>query len=449
MTKMDTKPKAGMRIEIQLWVLTLIFVLANLLSCYSTKKGMETLFFVGAPVLALIASAVVQVTEMLFSSSWRSLCFWLAFAISVSLSSFQFVEIAYSAGQFREVVETAVQQGYTQLLPNVQQDVSNRLDTLRTTVFTELDDLAEAAEATETTAANNETTFVDEEKIQNHYNAQKSRYPKGWEDDTMYLNLLSAAQLVSQGESQSTEVLIDQSLSALDGIVELAATNKQKALYRDIRTDFNNLKLVISTQDAQNNTGAVAVIASIKSVRTALMQGTVETTALRAEVDSIVEQAMALELDIDTSELAELRDSVTEYATLVDLNTSLQEHQNAQTALAQRIAVAGEAEDDDKALKNVQTIWREELEGLRAEIASSSLPKKAEHLSTLDALVSTYLQKERNSIQTTWAVLQKEVGLRNALPGMISILMAALLDLTGSATVKRSKKLRRQRAEQA
>ena len=437
-----------MRIEIQLWVLTLIFVLANLLSCYSTKKGMETLFFVGAPVLALIASAVVQVTEMLFSSSWRSLCFWLAFAISVSLSSFQFVEIAYSAGQFREVVETAMQQGYTQLLPNVQQDVSNRLDTLRTTVFTELDDLEGAAEAAETTAANNETTFVDDEKIQSHYNAQKSRYPKGWEDDTMYLNLLSAAQMLSQGETPSAEVLIDQSLSVLDGIVELAATNKQKALYRDIRTDFNNLKLIISTQSAQNNTGAVAVTASIKSVRTALMQGTVDTVALRAEVDSIVKQAMALELDEDTSKLAELREKVTAYASLVDLNTSLQEHQNTQPALAQRIAVAGEAEDDDEALKNVQALWREELEGLRAEIASSSLPERAEHLSTLDDLVSTYLQEERNSIQTTWAVLKKQVGLRNALPGMISILMAALLDLAGSAAVKRSKKLRRLRAEQ-
>ena len=85
---------------------------------------------------------------------------------------------------------------------------------------------------------------------------------------------------------------------------------------------------------------------------------------------------------------------------------------------------------------------------MRAEIASSSLPERAEHLSTLDDLVSTYLQEERNSIQTTWAVLKKQVGLRNALPGMISILMAALLDLAGSAAVKRSKKLRRLRAEQ-
>lgn len=91
--KLEKKePKPGMRTETRLWVLSFVFALASLLSWYSTQKGMVTLFFVGQAGLAFLASAVVQITEIVFSGSWKSRSFWLAFLISVSLSSFQFVE---------------------------------------------------------------------------------------------------------------------------------------------------------------------------------------------------------------------------------------------------------------------------------------------------------------------------------------------------------------------
>lgn len=87
--KLEKKePKPGMRTETRLWVLSFVFALASLLSWYSTQKGMVTLFFVGQAGLAFLASAVVQITEIVFSGSWKSRSFWLAFLFrSASLLS--------------------------------------------------------------------------------------------------------------------------------------------------------------------------------------------------------------------------------------------------------------------------------------------------------------------------------------------------------------------------
>lgn len=447
--KLEKKePKPGMRTETRLWVLSFVFALASFLSWLSTQKGMVTLFFVGQAGLALLASAVVQITEIVFSSSWKSFSFWLAFLISVSLSSFQFVETAYPAGQFREVAETGVNHTYTELLlPKVQKETAAQLDDLRTTVFSELDALeAAAANAEGAASSGNIFTTTDAEALNSRYAQQKSRYPKGYEDDIMLQNLLTAAALVHSGDTQNARLLIEQSVSALDGLVDMAATSKQKAFYRDIRTDFNVLLVSLGVQE---NTGAAAVSAGAKAMRSALMQGTLDTAALRADADTLVAQAMAVELPIDTAKLAILRDSVLDYAALVELNTRLKEHQEEQPALAQRLAAAGAAEDDQQALEGVQTVWREELEGLRAEIAASPLSSRGEHLTALDKMTSVYLQKERNSIQTTWAVLHiRQVGIRNALPAIGSILLAALLDLSASAAFKSAKELRRQRAKE-
>lgn len=444
--KLEKKePKPGMRTETRLWVLSFVFALASLLSWYSTQKGMVTLFFVGQAGLAFLASAVVQITEIVFSGSWKSFSFWLAFLISVSLSSFQFVETAYPAGQFREVAETGVNHIYTELLPKIQKDTAAQLDDLRTTVFSELDALEAAADAEGAASSGNIFTTTDAEALNSRYAQQTSRYPKGYENDIMFQNLLTAAALVHSGDTQNARLLIEQSLGALDELVDIAATGKQKAFYRDIRTDFNVLLVTLGVQE---NTGAAAVSAGAKAMRSALMQGTLDTAALRADADTLVAQAMAVELPIDTAKLAILRDSVLDFAALVELNTRLKEHQAEQPALAQRLAAAGAAEDDQQALEGVQTVWREELEGLRAEIAASPLSNH-EDLTTLDKMTSVYLQKERNSIQTTWAVLHiQQVGIRNALPAIGSILLAALLDLSASAAFESAKELRRQRAKE-
>lgn len=444
--KLEKKePKPGMRTETRLWVLSFVFALASLLSWYSTQKGMVTLFFVGQAGLAFLASAVVQITEIVFSGRWKSFSFWLAFLISVSLSSFQFVETAYPAGQFREVAETGVNHIYTELLPKIQKDTAAQLDDLRTTVFSELDALEAAADAEGAASSGNIFTTTDAEALNSRYAQQTSRYPKGYENDIMFQNLLTAAALVHSGDTQNARLLIEQSLGALDELVDIAATGKQKAFYRDIRTDFNVLLVTLGVQE---NTGAAAVSAGAKAMRSALMQGTLDTAALRADADTLVAQAMAVELPIDTAKLAILRDSVLDFAALVELNTRLKEHQAEQPALAQRLAAAGAAEDDQQALEGVQTVWREELEGLRAEIAASPLSNH-EDLTTLDKMTSVYLQKERNSIQTTWAVLHiQQVGIRNALPAIGSILLAALLDLSASAAFESAKELRRQRAKE-
>lgn len=444
--KLEKKePKPGMRTETRLWVLSFVFALASFLSWLSTQKGMVTLFFVGQAGLAFLASAVVQITEIVFSGRWKSFSFWLAFLISVSLSSFQFVETAYPAGQFREVAETGVNHIYTELLPKIQKDTAAQLDDLRTTVFSELDALEAAADAEGAASSGNIFTTTDAEALNSRYAQQTSRYPKGYENDIMFQNLLTAAALVHSGDTQNARLLIEQSLGALDELVDIAATGKQKAFYRDIRTDFNVLLVTLGVQE---NTGAAAVSAGAKAMRSALMQGTLDTAALRADADTLVAQAMAVELPIDTAKLAILRDSVLDFAALVELNTRLKEHQAEQPALAQRLAAAGAAEDDQQALEGVQTVWREELEALRAEIAASPLSNH-EDLTTLDKMTSVYLQKERNSIQTTWAVLHiQQVGIRNALPAIGSILLAALLDLSASAAFESAKELRRQRAKE-
>ena len=443
--KKESKP--GMRTETRLWVLSFVFALASLLSWYSTQKGMVTLFFVGQAGLAFLASAVVQITEIVFSGSRKSISFWLAFLVSVSLSSFQFVETAYPAGQFREAAETGVNYAYTeQLLPKVQKDTATHLDDLRTTVFSELDALEAAADAEGAASSGNISTTTDAEALKARYAQQQSRYPKGYEDDMIFQNLLTAAALLHSGDAQNARLLIEQSVGALDGLIDMAATSKQKAFYRDIRTDFNALSVSLGVQE---NTGAAAVSAGAKAMRSALMEGTLDTGALREDADTLVAQAMAVELPIDTAKLAILRDSVLDYAALVELNTSLKAHQAEQPALAQRLAAAGAAEDDQQALEAVQTVWRKELEGLRAEIAASPLSNREEHLTTLDKVTSVYLQTERNSIQTTWAVLHiKQVGIRNALPAIISLILAAMLDLAASAAFQSAKELRRQRAKE-
>ena len=303
-----------------------------------------------------------------------------------------------------------------------------------------------AADAEGAASSGNIFTTTDAEDLKSRYAQQTSRYPKGYENDIMFQNLLTAAALVHSGDTQNARLLIEQSVSALDELVDIAATGRQKAFYRDIRTDFNVLLVSLGVQE---NTGAAAVSAGAKAMRSALMQGTLDTAALRADADTLVAQAMAVELPIDTAKLAILRDSVLDFAALVELNTRLKEHQAEQPALAQRLAAAGAAEDDQQALEGVQTVWREELEGLRAEIAASPLANRDKHLTALDKMTSVYLQKERNSIQTTWAVLHiQQVGIRNALPAIGSILLAALLDLSASAAFESAKELRRQRAKE-
>ena len=445
--KLEKKePKPGMRTETRLWVLSFVFALASILSWYSTQKGMVTLFFVGQAGLAFLASAVVQITEIVFSGSRKSISFLLAFLVSVSLSTFQFVETAYPAGQFREAAETGVNYVYTELLPKVQKDTATQLDDLRMTVFSELDALeAAAADAEGAASSGNISTTTDAEALKSRFAQQQSRYPKGYEDDIMLQNLLTAAALLHSGDAQNARLLIEQSVGALDGLIDMAATSKQKAFYRDIRTEYNALLVCLGVEE---NTGAAAVSAGAKAMRSALMQGTLDTAALRADADTLVAQAMAVELSIDTAKLAILRDSVLDYAALVELNTSLKAHQAEQPALAQRLAAAGAVEDDQQALEGVQTVWREELEGLRAEIAASPLSNREERLKTVDKLIGTYLQTERNSIQTTWAVFHiKQVGIRNALPAIISIALAAMLDLAASAAFTSAKELRRQRAK--
>lgn len=390
--KLEKKePKPGMRTETRLWLLSFVFALASILSWYSTQKGMVTLFFVGQAGLAFLASAVVQITEIVFSGSRKSISFWLAFLVSVSLSSFQFVETSYPAGQFREAAETGVNYAYTELLPKVQKDTATQLDDLRTTVFSELDSLEAAADAEGAASSGNIFTTTDAETLKSRYAQQTSRYPKGYEDDTIFQNLLTAADLLHSGDTQNARLLIEQSVGALDGLIDMAATSKQKAFYRDIRTDYNGLLVSLGVEE---NTGAAAVSAGAKAMRRALMQATLDTGTLREDADALVAQAMAVELPIDTAKLAILRDSVLDYAALVELNTSLKAHQAAQPALAQRLAAAGAAEDDQQALEGVQAIWREELEGLRAEIAAAPLSNREEHLTTLDKLTGTYLQKK-------------------------------------------------------
>lgn len=434
-------PKPGWRMETKLRVLTVIYVLASIMSAISTGRGMLSTFFVGNAVLAYLASAVVQLTEISFTEK-RGKAFYVAMLISVMLSAFQFVDAAYPLRAYSRIAEQQVNGAYTVFLPEVQTAAAEQMETVRNELFVELEAIQKAAKEEQDTAT---ALNVEKAAVLEKYKEKASYYPDNYTADTMYGALETILEMTEKGDMESAARTVEETLKNIDDVINFTRLSAEKRLYRDICTDLKMIEIVLSNQ---TNTGNAIVEADVKELKTALMKKQVDVSALTATADSIVERGA--ELEVDLSVLTALRENASSYADLVQLCTTLKNHQANQPALAAKLEAANALPDPEESWAGAKALWQAELNTMRAELSASPLTDRSSYMTRLDRL-GEWLTNETDLVGKFAMVAchPRTNGLQASLPAYIAIALALVLDLAAAMAVCEAKQLRRQLAKAA
>lgn len=450
----NTRMAPGWRMDALLRVLTFIFVLASLMSAYSTGKGMVTTFFSKNALLAYAASAIIQLTEIVNAGKLHGkniAAFLIAFAISVSLSALQFVDAAYTIAKYSTLAQHALNEAYSQMLPEIQSDAAEQMTTLRSSLFDDLDAIRQMVDRADTESGTAPgLDAASKAAILDAYQTRADSYPENYEQNAMYRNLVSILDMAENGQDPAAVVeTIEHSLTNLEQMLQLAKgksrLSKLRQLYSDISVD---LLAIRNTLAAQTSMSTGVIREKVQTLQAALLLQQVDLDAMTEAADTITEKAVALELDTNMDALADLRGSIQTYTRLVSLCDSLRSRQNGQTELTARLNATDALDDAEASWNEVRGIWSGELAALRAELAASPLETRGDWLKKIDTLSGTYLNCsgliERFA---TIAGHPRQNGLRNVMPSFYGILLALILDISASASVFMAAELRRQRAQ--
>ena len=418
---MTDKEKISWRQQAKLWVLQGLLLLAAGISLVSTMSGFYTVFFPDSMALACAASLLVQGIELACAERFN-LAGCAAFLLSVTFSAMSFISIGTPTSIYMRHAIITLNSAYTtQLLPDVQADISSDMNSLYSTISDELTALRTEAQAVrKQNTASNMLTEAD-------YTLIRSRYSEAQKKQTEYFELQQLIDLLQSEDLERAYALMDA----------IEAEEGSGATLKKLKADVQSLRIRLQ---ALNADAATTAEESAHAIQLLLAQATVDTSALSAQADTLI--TAALNAGFQTDPLP-LRDHLKTYGQLAELNRTIFERISTEAALLKSVEQAAGRLDTDAAWKQVQDVWSHELSTLRTELAGSVLSTRTKHMETIDDLTRQILEGDRTLVQKAITML----WYNHDLTSIGGCILAVMLDGISVYSVKSALEIRRQIAQ--
>ena len=405
----------------KLWVLQGILLVAAGISLFSTMEGFHTVFFPASAVIACAASLLVQGIELACAERF-CLAGCAAFLLSVAFSAMSFINIGTPTSVYmRHAIITLNSAHTTQLLPDIQADISSDMNSLYSTISGELTALRTEAQAMqEQNTASNMLTEGDYDLIRSRYNdAQKKQ--------TEYFELDQLIKFLQDHDLEGAYALMD----AIEQEEGSGSTLKK------LKADVRSLRIRLQ---ALNADAATTAEESAHAIQLLLAQASVDTSALSEQTDKLITAALNAGLQTDP---LPLRDHLERYLQLAELNRTISERVSAEAVFLENVEQAAAGPDADAAWQQVQALWNHELSTLRTALAGSVLSTRTSRMETIDALTRQILEGDRTLVQKAITML----WYNHDLTSFAACVLAFMLDEISIYCIHAACEIRRQIAQ--
>lgn len=418
---MTDKEKISWRQETKLWVLQGILLVAAGISLFSTMEGFHTVFFPTSAVIACAASLLVQGIELACAERFH-LAGCAAFLLSVAFSAMSFIDIGTPTSVYMRHAVTTLSSSYTtQLLPDIQADISSDMNSLYTKISDEMTALRTEAQAMqEQNTASNMLTEGDYALIRSRYNDTQKK-------QTEYFELQQLIELLQNNDFERAYALMD----AIEQEEGSGATLKK------LKADVRSLRIRLQ---ALNADAATIAEETAHAIQLLLAQASVDTSALSEQTDKLITAALNAGLKTDP---LPLRDHLERYLQLAELNRTISEHVSAEAAFLENVEQAAASPDADAAWQQVKALWSHELSSLRTALAGSVLSTRTKHMGTTDALTRQILEGDRTLVQKAITML----WYNHDLTSFAACVLAFMLDGISIYCIHAACEIRRQIAQ--
>lgn len=418
---MTDKEKISWRQQAKLWVLQGILLVAAGISLVSTMSGFFTVFFPDSMAVACAASLLVQGIELVCAERFH-LAGFAAFLLSVAFSAMSFIDIGTPTSVYmRHAIITLNSSYSTQLLSDIQADISSDMNSLYSTISGELTALRTEAQAMqEQNTANNMLTEAD-------YAIIRSRYSDAQKKQTEYFELDQLIELLQNNDFERAYALMDA----------IEAEEGSGATLKKLKADVQSLRIRLQALNADAATTAEETAHAIQLL---LAQASVDTSALSEQADKLITAALNAGLKTDP---LPLRDHLERYLQLAELNRTISDRVSTEAALLESVEQAAGDPDADAAWQQVKELWSHELGSLRTALAGSVLSTRTKHMETIDALTRQILEGDRTLVQKAITMLLYN----HDLTSIAASVLAFMLDGISVYSVKSALEIRRQIAQ--
>lgn len=405
----------------KLWVLQGILLVAAGISLFSTMEGFHTVFFPTSAVIACAASLLVQGIELACAERFN-LAGCAAFLLSVAFSAMSFIDIGTPTSVYMRQAVTTLSSSYTtQLLPDIQADISSDMNSLYTKISDEMTALRTEAQAMqEQNTASNMLTEGD-------YDLIRSRYSEAQKKQTEYFELDQLIGLLQNNDFERAYALMDA----------IEAEEGSGATLKKLKADVQSLRIRLQ---ALNADAATTAEESAHAIQLLLAQASVDTSALSEQTDKLITAALNAGLKTDP---LPLRDHLERYLQLAELNRTITEHVSAEAAFLESAEQAAGDPDADAAWQQVKELWSHELSSLRTALAGSVLSTRTKHMGTTDALTWQILEGDRTLVQKAITML----WYNHDLTSFAACVLAFMLDGISIYCIHAACEIRRQIAQ--
>lgn len=402
----------------KLWVLQGILLVAAGISLFSTMEGFHTVFFPASAVIACAASLLVQGIELACAERF-CLAGCAAFLLSVAFSAMSFINIGTPTSVYmRHAIITLNSAHTTQLLPDIQADISSDMNSLYSTISGELTALRTEAQAMqEQNTASNMLTEAD-------YSAIRSRYNDAQKKQTEYFELDQLIGLLQNNDLERAYALMDA----------IEAEEGSGSTLKKLKADVRSLRIRLQALNADAATTAEETAHAIQLL---LAQASVDTSALSEQTDKLITAALNAGLQTDP---LPLRDHLERYLQLAELNRTISERVSAEAVFLENVEQAAAGPDADAAWQQVQALWNHELSTLRTALAGSVLSTRTSRMGTIDALTRQILEGDRTLVQKAITML----WYNHDLTSIAACTLAVMLDKIAILCFRIAREIRRQ-----
>lgn len=417
---MTDKEKISWRQETKLWILQGILLVAAGISLVSTMSGFYTVFFPDSMAVACAASLLVQGIELVCAERFN-LAGCAAFLLSVAFSAMSFINIGTPTSVYmRHAIITLNSAHTTQLLPDIQADISSDMNSLYSTISGELTALRTEAQAMqEQNTASNMLTEAD-------YAIIRSRYSDAQKKQTEYFEIDQLIELLQNNDLERAYALMDA----------IEAEEGSGATLKKLKADVRSLRIRLQALNADAATTAEETAHAIQLL---LAQASVDTSALSEQADKLITAALNAGLKTDP---LPLRDHLERYLQLAELNRTISERVSAEAVFLENVEQAAAGPDADAAWQQVQGLWSHELSTLRTALAGSVLSTRTDHMETIDELTQI-LEGDRTLVQKAITML----WYNHDLTSFSACVLAFMLDGISVYCVQSALEIRRQIAQ--
>lgn len=419
---MTDKEKISWRQQAKLWVLQGILLVAAGISLFSTMAGFHTVFFPSSALLApLLASLLVQAIELVCAERFH-LAGCAAFLLSVAFSAMSFINIGTPTSVYMRHAMITLNSTYsTQLLPDIQADISSDMNNLYSTISGELTALRTEAQAMqEQNAANNMLTEED-------YAIIRSRYSDAQKKQTEYFEVEQLIAFLQDNDLERAYALMNA----------IQAEEGSGATLKKLKADVQSLRIRLQ---ALNADAATTTAETAHAIQLLLAQSSIDVSELSEQANTLITAALNAGLKTDP---LPLRDHLERYLQLAELNRTISEHVSAEAAFLESVEQAAVGPDADTAWQQVQELWSHELSSLRTALAGSVLSTQTDHMETIDALTRQILEGDRTLVQKAITMLLYN----HDLTSIAACVLAFMLDGISVYCVQSALEIRRQIAQ--